>query len=236
MGKIISPDDQDAKSGQVVLVTHSPSLAGLEMLSRVNEIVRVDRHKYSHIAQPSGTDREWIEENLATFHLLKSDILFAKKVVLVEGYSDRILLETILNQGLGQGDDIAVVDVGGAKSLKKFRRFLEIFEIPFVILADGDAKGLFDSDEVLEIDMKTIPKAEAGTDKRVCLLETNLEGFLSRLEPDLYMEIEEQYKTKPERAYYFARRFFAGDLSAKNADLLKFLTGWVMKNLGRTNP
>ena len=96
--------------------------------------------------QPSGDDKRWIEGNLAAFHLLKSDILFAKKVVLVEGSADKFFLEAILNHDKehgAAGEDIAVTDVGGS-SFDRFRKLLGIFEIPFVILADNDAKNRFD--------------------------------------------------------------------------------------------
>ena len=231
MREIASAGDQDSKSGQVAVITHSPTLASLGLLSRTNEIVRVSRREHSIVAQPSGEDREWIEENLATFHLLKSDVFFARGVVLVEGPSDRFFLEAILDGSLDQSGDIAVVDVGGKKSFKKFRRLLGIFEIPHVILADGDAKEKFDPDEVVEIDTEDVPKAEDGTGRRVCILGKTLEGFLSDLEPVLCAELEKEYETKPERAYHFAEGFFAGDLSEKSTKLLKFLIEWMSKNL-----
>ena len=257
MRKIMSTGDQSAKSGQVALITHSPTLASLELLSRANEIVRVNRREYSLVAQPSGEDREWIEENLPTFHHLKSDVFFAGGVVLVEGRSDKFFLEAILDRSPDQSDDIAVVDAGasprlrpqvksldqsgdiavvdagGKESFKKFRDLLGIFEIPYVILADNDNddRDLFDPDEVLKVDAKVVPNTEDGTGKTVCLLGKKLEGFLSDLEPELYAELEKKHKPKPERAYHFARRFFAEDLSDRNTKILKFLTGWISKNL-----
>ena len=257
MRKIMSTGDQGAKSGQVALITHSPTLASLELLSRANEIVRVNRREYSLVAQPSGEDREWIEENLPTFHHLKSDVFFAGGVVLVEGRSDKFFLEAILDRSPDQSDDIAVVDAGasprlrpqvksldqsgdiavvdagGKESFKKFRDLLGIFEIPYVILADNDNddRDLFDPDEVLKVDAKVVPNTEDGTGKTVCLLGKKLEGFLSDLEPELYAELEKKHKPKPERAYHFARRFFAEDLSDRNTKILKFLTGWISKNL-----
>ena len=230
MDKIISTGES-AKSRQVAYITNSPSLASLDLLSRANEIVRVSRREYSLVAQPDGKDKEWLEKNLLTFHHLKSDVFFAGGVVLVEGYSDKFFLEAILDQGSVLGGDIMVVDVGGKKSFEKFRRLLGIFEIPHVVLADGDAKCLFDVDEMLEIDTKTVPEVEDETYKTVCILEKNLEGFLSDLEPELYAELEKKHKPKPERAYRFAERFFAGERSDKNAKILEFLTGWISKNL-----
>ena len=231
--EIMSTGDQSAKSGQVALITHSPTLASLELLSRASEIVRVNRREYSLVAQPDGKDKEWLEKNLPTFHYLKSDVFFAGGVVLVEGYSDKFFLEAILDRSPDQSGDIAVVDVGGKESFKKFRKLLDIFDIPYVILADNDNddRKLFDLDKVLKVDAKVVPNTEDGTGKTVCLLGKKLEGFLSDLEPELYAELEKKHKPKPERAYRFAERFFAGERSDKNAKILEFLTGWISKNL-----
>ena len=238
MDEILTPNDQGVGSGQVVIITHSPLLASREMLASANEIVRVDRPAYSRIVQPSGDDKRWIEGNLAAFHLLKSDILFAKKVVLVEGSADKFFLEAILNHDKehgAAGEDIAVTDVGGS-SFDRFRKLLGIFEIPFVILADNDAKNRFDPDEVLEINSKSLSQADDGG-KIVYLLQKDLEHYLSCLEPDLYEEIEGEFRTKPERAYHFVRRFFAGDDSDADRDTLplRHLMEWIMKDCSSAN-
>ena len=221
----------NTRLAQIVVVTHSPVLASLEMLSSVNEIVRVDRREYSRIMQPSGEDREWMKKNLPTFHLLKSDILFAKKVILVEGNSDKIFLEAVLNHCSRHGDDIAVVDVGGVRSFAKFRKFLEIFDISYGILADKDGKEQFDPRDVLELSLGSIPQAGDWAGKKVCLLEKDLEGLLASLEPEMYEEIKKECNKKPERTHEFARRFFA-DISSRDvntAALLKFIIEWSMK-------
>lgn len=227
MGQIVSTG---ARSGQIAVVTHSPALASHETLSSANEIARVDRREYSQIIQPSGKDRAWIKENLPKFHPLRSDILFAKKVVLVEGISDKIFLEAILNHGTRLGDDIAVVDVGGVSLLVKFRRFLEIFGISYGILADKDGKKRFDPKEVLEISLEPIPPAADWAGKKVCLLEKDLERLLASLDPEMYKEIKNEYEKKPERTYEFVRRFFAGSSSrdANNAALLELIREWII--------
>ena len=228
MNQIMSTD---ARSAQIVVVTHSPALASLEMLSLVNKIVRVDRREYSRIMQPSGKDGEWVKKNLPTFHLLKSDILFAKKVVLVEGNSDKIFLEAVLHHCSRHGDDIAVVDVGGVRSFAKFCRFLKIFDISYGILADKDGKEQFEPRDVLEISLESIPQAGSWTDKKVCLLEKDLEWLLAGLEPEMYKKIEKECSKKPERTYEFARWFFASMSSrdVSNTTLLKFIIEWSMK-------
>ena len=230
MEKIMSAGDQGAESGQVVVVTHSPTtLASLGMLSVANEIVRVSRRGNSRIAQPSGKHREWVGENLPAFHLRRSDVFFADGVVLVEGYPDRIILEAVLDRGLVRGGDIAVVNAEG--SFEKFRRLLGIFEIPYAILV-GDAGGEFDPGEVVRIGARIVPAAGDVADKTVCLLERGLEGFLSDLEPELFAGLEEKYETKTERARRFAERLLAGEISDKNVRPLGLLMEQIAKNPG----
>lgn len=228
MSQIVSTG---ARSGQIAVITHSPALASHETLSSANEIARVDRREYSLIIQPSGEDRKWVKENLPKFHLLKSDILFAKKVVLVEGSSDKIFLEAILNHGSRLGGDIAVVDVGGVSSFAKFCKFLEIFGISHGIFADKDGKKQFGPKEVLEISLESIPQAVDWTGKKVCLLEKDLECLLASLDPEMYKEIKNKYGKKPECAYEFVRQFFAGSSSrnANKAALLKLIREWIIK-------
>ena len=49
IGEILAPSGHDGESGQVVIITHSSSMASLEMLSSVNVVARVSRTEYSHI-------------------------------------------------------------------------------------------------------------------------------------------------------------------------------------------
>ena len=233
MGEVLAPDGPNNESNQAVFITHSPSIANLELLSSVNEIVRVDREMHSRIVQPSGKDREWITKNLATFHWLKSDVLFAKKVVLVEGPSDKIFLEAVLRYSTELdvlGDNIVVLDVGGSKSFKKFREFLRIFEIPFVILADSDAGDQFDTDEILEINPESISLYDDGRDKTIFLLEGDLEGCLADLKPELYKKITDKYETKPEQAYHFIRQLTEDVPDDAWENLIRYLTRWIAKS------
>ena len=130
------------------------------------------------------------------------------------------------------GDGVAVVSVGGS-SFDRFRRFLDIFEIPFVIMADNDAENRFDPKEMLKMSLESFPQAEGWASKKVCLLKKDLEGLLSDLEPKMYGEAEYKYRTKPERAYHFVRQFFAEESSgdSRNVVLLKCLKEWIMKDV-----
>ena len=212
MHEILTLDGQGVESGQIVVITHSPAMASLELLSSVNKIARVDRHEYSEIVQPSKGDEEWISERLATFHLLKSDILFSKKVILVEGQSDKIFVEAILNlcdEHEGGSTDYITVDVGGKCSFEKFQTFLKIFKMQFVILADGDAGKKFKQQDAETLTIDSLSQGNNLGNKTVYILEEDLEHLLACLDKKLYDECKGIYEKKPELSYHFIKRLFA---------------------------
>ena len=172
-------------------------MASLEMLSSANRIVRVDRHEYSEIVQPSQEDEEWISQHLATFHLLKPNILFSHRVILVEGESDQIFVEATLNlrtEHEGSNTDYIVVNVGGKHSFKKFQTFLDIFKINFVILADGDAKEMFETQDAITLTAHSLLHNTNLGNKTVYVLENDLEHMLACLDQKLYDECKKLYE------------------------------------------
>ena len=219
MHEILTPDSQGAKLSQIAVITHSQVLASLEMLSSANKIVRVDRHEYSEIVQPSEKDEEWISKYLATFHLLKPDVLFSRKVILVEGESDKIFVEAILNmcaEHEGSSADYIAVNVGGKSSFKKFQTFLNIFKINFVILADGDAKNKLDSQYTMTLTVDSLSREDDLENKNIYILEKDLEHLLACLDQKIYDECSQTYTKKPERSYYFIKHLLADNSNSAN--------------------
>ena len=216
MHEILTPGGQ-VEPGQIAVITHSPAMASLEMLSSANKIARVDRHEYSEIVQPSKKDEEWISKYLATFHLLKPDILFSRRVILVEGESDRIFVEAILNlyaEHEGNSADYITVYVGGKSSFKKFQTFLNIFKINFVILADGDAKGMFKSQDAATLTVGSLSQSNNLRNKTVYILEKNLEHLLVCLDQKIYDEFGHLHGKKPELSHHFIKRLLAENSDA----------------------
>ena len=232
MDEILSSNEHRDETGQVVVITHSPSVASLEMLSSMNKIARVDRTEYSRIVQPSRIDSDWIAENLATFHLLKPEVLFSKQIVLVEGASDKFFLNALLKHHKSSVpvDDILILDVGGISSFPKFGRFLDVFEIPYVILADKDQKNPFSPNEVFTLNSKS-SSLEGCEDKTVHCFKNDLETFLTELDPSLYSQMQSNYKKKPECAYYFVKELLAkGDSDTSQNSPAMLLIKWITRD------
>jgi predicted ATP-dependent endonuclease of OLD family len=218
MRRIIAIQNEDSSDNQIMIITHSPTLASIEMLSTVNEIIRVERIGDSSIVyQPIQGDRKWIQKNIATFHLMKPDILFAKCVILVEGQSDRIFLQTLLNESerLGLEDnDIFILDVGGKKSFTKFETFLDIFKIPYLILADRDAEDIFKDRELSILDKKFDTNQTSQEHQNIYILEEDLESYLGKINPELFHEVVAKYsKRKPEIAYHVIQGLLKNKIS-----------------------
>ena len=231
MHEILTPGGQ-VEPGQIAVITHSPAMASLDMLSSANKIVRIDRHGYSEIVQPSEEGEGWIAEHLATFHLLKPDILFSHRVVLVEGESDRIFVEAILNLCAaheGSNADYIVVNVCGKLSFKKFQTFLNIFRINFVILADGDAEGIFESKDATTLTVNSLSQNNNLGNKTVYILEKDLEYMLACLDREIYDECERLYEKKPELSYHFITRLLAENTKAAR------ITAKIAHLIGSTN-
>ncbi len=216
MHEILAPNGQ-VEPGQIAVITHSSAMASLEMLSSANKIVRVDRREYSEIVQPSKKDEGWISKNLATFHLLKPDILFSHRVILVEGESDKIFVEAILNlcaESENRNADYIVVNVGGKHSFKKFQTFLNIFKMNFVVLADVDAKGMFKPQDTAALTANSLSQNNSLGDKAVYILEKDLEHMLACLDQKIYDKCERRYEKKPELSYHFIKHLLAKNSEA----------------------
>ena len=232
MHEILTPGGQVGPRAKSQSSHILPAMASLEMLSSANKMARVERHEYSEIVQPSKDGEEWISERLSTFHLLKPDILFSHRVILVEGESDRIFVEAILNlcaEREGGTTDYIIVEVGGKSSFKKFQTFLNIFKINFVILADSDAEKKFDPEDTATLTIDSLSRGNDLGNKIVYILEEDLEYLLACLDQKLYAECERLHERKPERSYHFIKR-----LLAKNPDAAR-TTIRIAHLIGGTN-
>ena len=81
-------------------------------------------------------------------HLLKivnsqnnEKLFFSDRVILVEGVSDRIFFEAVVEKianGDTTGTTLEIIDVGGKGLFKSYAKLLDACKIPFFIIADLD--------------------------------------------------------------------------------------------------
>ena len=121
-------------------------------------------------------------------------MLFSKGVILVEGPSDVIFFNALLDRIRDLNcyvDDIMIIGTGGSKSMKNFGRFMHIFKIPFLSLIDKDAPGVFEQVTELSSNLK-MNKQDFHDENTTYMLNSDLENYMMNLNESLYNKIKDQ--------------------------------------------
>ena len=142
LGKILG-----ARKNQILVTTHSPAIVSFVAFENPSKILYVRKTNFSSTVHALDEVSELHETERGRLrYTIDPGIFFAKCVVLVEGESDKSLMTGIWRLlGLGSGgdlnyNDILVVPVCGKKNFPKYRKVLAGFGVPYLILADNDAK------------------------------------------------------------------------------------------------
>jgi putative ATP-dependent endonuclease of the OLD family len=139
-------DLADNGACQVLYSTHSPTFADAARFEAVRLVRRPPGGTSTVSLVTSPEDREFLAaqrnaQKLAT-HLdpRRSELLFASKVLLVEGPSDRFAVQLVADK-LGydlDAEGISVVDCGSKSAILFFARICRALKIPFLVLCDED--------------------------------------------------------------------------------------------------
>ena len=132
-------DLADFTQNQFIFSTHSPIFINQRTISK---IVRVYK------SSGKSTIKNFIESNFDEtkdlLHIINSHnnekIFFADKVILVEGITDRIFWDQLINlyKKAENSEIIEVLEVHGKINLEKYRKFLKKIELDNYIIADLD--------------------------------------------------------------------------------------------------
>jgi putative ATP-dependent endonuclease of OLD family len=132
---------------QVLLATHSPyfiqpeQFGALHRFSYASGETSVATASVASVASSSGLDEDKVEKAIVSSVPTEfSEGFFADAVVLVEGQTDRIVLEAVATK-LGKDLDrlgVTVLSVEGKGGLRVARAILTALGIPTYVLADGD--------------------------------------------------------------------------------------------------
>lgn len=159
---------QNKNDVQLILTTHSPNLASKVKLN--NLIICNNNHAY-----PMGGEHTQLDESEYSFlerflDTTKSNLFFAKGVILVEGWSEEILLPALAKKaGFNLTEKgVSIVNVAGTA----FLQYAKIFQrsngqemnIPVAIITDLDVKP-DDEDIVIENKSKKDIEIEKKTSK-----------------------------------------------------------------------
>ena len=124
----------------------------------------------------------------------RSEIFFAKKVILVEGQTDKIVLSYLAKKLKIYNYSYSIIECGSKSTIPQFIRLLNAFKIPYVAVYDKDnhywrnESELFNSNQKNILIQKTI-KRNLG----------NFIEFENDIEEEIYHESRERknYKNKP---------------------------------------
>ena len=229
MSKILLNED-NKEQNQIIVITHSPTLANIESLSSSN-IIRIDKKNTSVVIQSAHNDKIWLNKNLPIFHQLDLSTLFSRGIILVEGQSDAIFFKSILEHSKKSNivnEDILIINSGGSKTMNRFQKFFTMFEIPYVMLIDNGAPGKFDAKKMINVeDLKDNSLDIFSDTKTTYVLKKDLEDYLKQLEPNLYENACKEYsKSKPAVAHYFINNFSLN----KNNNKINKIT-YIIKHL-----
>lgn len=132
---------------QVLLATHSPYFIQPEHFAAMHRFTckagatSTEHATVARVAVSSGIDEGKVEKAItANLPTEFSEGFFAEAVALVEGPTDRIVLEAIASKIGGNLDHlgVTVLSVGGKGGLRVARAILMSLGIPTYVVADGD--------------------------------------------------------------------------------------------------
>lgn len=144
----ISKTVRDNKN-QVILITHSPYLVSADEIENTWRVIReLDITKIINIKK-SLSDIPEANRKKLMIRLSNSEVrslLFSKGVILVEGPSDKLVIEK-LDQKLSEinsgprldENEWTVVDIGGKEHLQAFLTLVNLLRIFYVGIVDNDA-------------------------------------------------------------------------------------------------
>ena len=180
-------DLAELTQNQFIFTTHSPIFINQRTISK---IVRV--YKSSGKSTIKKILKGNFDETKDLLHIINSHnnekIFFADKVILVEGITDRIFWEQLINiyKKAENSEIIEVLEVHGKINLQKYRNFLEKIELDNYIIADLDYILQIGSEELKKMCIVDYSKI----DREVINAKKSMDG------QTLFKEIEEAIKSK----------------------------------------
>lgn len=126
---------------RTIVTTHSPYIVSEASFSTIGLVRKEGKFSNLCLAQVASPQEE--EMFNAYSNEVNSLILFSKKTILVEGESDRLVLNVILKKMLGpQAYEITVVSTAGNKNFSPYLRMIKSWKgaaIPHLVVTDFDS-------------------------------------------------------------------------------------------------
>jgi CRISPR-associated exonuclease Cas4 len=133
---------------QIVLSTHSASFLDLEDYKSICIVNKADTATGSKVRQYTTDIFEG--DDKTNFNLVywinpeRSELFFAKKVILVEGATDKTIIPHLAKATGHFNFEYTVIECGGKDSIKLYIKLLNSFRIPYVAVYDQDHQAYKD--------------------------------------------------------------------------------------------
>lgn len=215
------------KTNQVIYTTHSPHFVSVPDYRDVLLVRRNEDGTY--IVQSSlASDTRRREKLLKELDPERSELFFAKRLLLVEGDTEKLSFPEFaacMNFDLDRAG-ATIVEVGGKRSLKEFAELAISFEIPTGIVYDKDSSDFPKDKEAEEEEYnKMLDGLADGNKVRVWQLENKYEDVVrSAAGEENYQKLCEKYPgvSKPTR-----QRLIAADPDMPVPDQFTEILSWL---------
>ncbi len=203
-------------NNQIFFTTHHPSFVQAKYLPHVWRITRNERESTTLY----GFRKKDIDLNRFVQEINddNSGMLFADKVLLVEGISDSIFMREMLDRFYEKEKDIKVVYTSGKGAVDVYASLCDVFNIPYAVMLDRDA---IDSSSLRKL--KSFPKFKRKLtiqekinqlrEKEIFILEKDLEN--------IYPGSCKSKEAKPLTALFVSQKITKKDLESKKMKTIK---------------
>lgn len=166
----------EATGNQFLIATHSPTFISPHSIQYVSRVSSIEQK--SRIRRLNSSTMPEAKHLLNIINSQNNErLFFADAVVLVEGISDRLVFQRMLDErskGRSSKPVIEILDIGGKGFFGAYKKLLDACQIPFSIIADRDyieqigsekLKGLFkiNAREIKEDVLENIKSIDAST-------------------------------------------------------------------------
>ena len=197
---------------QIFLTTHHPTFVQAHHLTDIWRVARNENESTSvyRFASKNIDINRFIQE----INDDNSGMLFADKVLLVEGVSDRIFMVEMINRFYKKDKDIKVVYTSGKGTIDLYANLCYMFNIPYAIMLDSDA--------INSSALKRVKNYKPASHKKQ--RETLKEREIFILDRDLEETYPRKYRrreTKPLSALFVSKKITEEDLNEKRMEVIK---------------
>jgi putative ATP-dependent endonuclease of the OLD family len=168
---------------QIVIATHSPSFINDQTCFDILRFFKNENNE-TQVIKSNNYDEIKQKNILLTINATNNEkIFFADKIILVEGITDKLIFQKILDTefpNLRQNQIIEIIEIGGKHNYKKFKEYIETLKIPLYYISDIDSLNEYGNEKIrsfLKPDYKKIKtkviKDKNSIDGKNLLLKLN---------------------------------------------------------------